>query len=219
MKTTSFSSDAKEPIPPRPSSPGRSSTGPKHNNVNRAGATQGTNVTVRSNIGSSNSKSSSPSKPLNSGTIGASPGRTVTPSVSTNGSPQSASLASRQVSPGPASSANQRSPAPAVVSRLIGGSSSTESHPIRIQPLFKSASVLSTNQQVRNLKTSTNSCNVNNSGSISSSSSSGNLNSGNGGVAPEALPRGTTSSNQPVTKPQVPAKPAQLLDQQRNSFN
>lgn len=114
--------------------------------------------------------------------------------TSTNGgNNQASSNMSRPGVNNSSSSNNQRTTAPPIVSRSVSGCS-TEHAPVKIQPLFKSASVLSTNQQVRNLSKQN---------SVSANSSS----------------RYSTNTNQPVTKPQVPAKPAQLLDQQRNSLS
>lgn len=79
-----------------------------------------------------------------------------------------------------------------------------EQMPIKIQPLFKSASLSSTSNQVKNSKLH---------GSTSGPSGSP--------IVPGLSTRSASLSvkGSSMTKPQVPAKPAQLLEQQRNSIN
>lgn len=152
-------------------------------------------VVTRSSLASSATKSSPPPRttpPISNSTNSAS-SRVLANNAISNSSPQAASTASKTTA---GSSANQKPSAPPVVSRILNNSNAEQAS-IRIQPLFKSASVQSTNQQVRNLKGAAN----------------------NGGHTAPLTRASSSSSNPPVTKPQVPAKPAQLLDQQRNSLN
>lgn len=95
-------------------------------------------------------------------------------------------------------SSSTTAPSP-TVSRGLTGGSPAEIAAVRVQPLFKSASVSSTNQQARNLKTS--------------------ISSVSGGSNASPSPARSSSGGQLLIKPQVPAKPAQLLDQQRKPIS
>lgn len=160
--------------------------------VNKSPVGSQVNLSKGSPPGNSANRMSKPSKAnpvLNSSTI-------QTTSKGANGSlnqsspPSKTAVGSGSSSVGAKSTSGTRTTT-STARILSNSSSSAEQVPVRIQPLFKSASVASTNQQVRNPKT-----------------------------PPGATVNTTktTSTNQGVTKPQVPAKPAQLLDH-RTSFN
>lgn len=193
LKSPSIS-ESKEQSQMGPSSgPNKANIGVKQANLpSRQTSNPATPAVVsRSSLGA---KSSPPPKtaPISNHQATAS-SRVSAHGVSSNSGTQTTSTTSKTNTGTPGS---QRPSAPPVVSR-ISNNPNAEQTSIRIQPLFKSASVQSTNQQVRNLKNVAN----------------------NGGHTAPLTRASSSSSNPPVTKPQVPAKPAQLLDQQRNSLS
>lgn len=103
---------------------------------------------------------------------------------------------------------NSRTSKPSNTKSLLGQHNEPPSTPpVRVPPLFKSASVTSTNQHARgNLKNTLG----NGEASVTGSEHSVSLNRSSST---------SITTNQSVTKPQVPAKPAQLLEHQRSSLS
>jgi len=155
--------------------------------VSKHPPTSASSAVITCNLVGSASKSSPVSKILpkdpNTGS-----GRTSAQVVSTAVSGTSPNYITKYFSN---TSVGRKPSAPPILSRPQT-SPSAEQISIRVQPQFKSASVLSTNQQVRNTKSSTS--------------------SGTSSSAPFVR-----SSSGTTIKPQVPAKPAQLIDQQRGT--
>lgn len=123
--------------------------------------------------------------------------REVTSSVLDDGAPPKST---NTIARAPVTSSNQQKLAASPLSsRLIGGGSNSIDYVSSVAKglqLQKSASVSFNNPQTKNLKAS--------------------IDNSNGTTV---SPPRVSSSNQTAGKPRVPAKPAQLLDHQRNSIN